>query len=67
MGKHYLKRDPGATLRGSTTPPKPPKSGGGWLTPEDVAAAEKAIQEVDRQNVIDAAAEIHARRYHHGA
>jgi hypothetical protein len=63
MGKHTLRRDPGATLRGSTTPPP---SGNGWLIPEDVAAAQKIIDETNQKNVQDAAAEIHARRFHHG-
>ncbi len=63
MGKHSLRHTPDATLSDTT---QPPPGGNGWLTPEQVAAAEKLIAETNRKNVEDAAAQIAARRYKHG-
>lgn len=63
MGKHTLRQDSGKTLRGAE---RPPGSGRGWMTPEDVTAAEEAIAAVNRQNVLDAAADIAARRHYGG-
>ena len=65
MGRH--------TLRKATGPVDPPlsgdlasgTSGNGWLSPDDREAAEKLIAETNRKMVVDAAADIAARRYGH--
>lgn len=65
MGRHSLRRQTPGEDQGFSGDLRSGASGNGWLSPEDRERAEKLIAETNRKMVVDAAADIAARRYGH--